>query len=127
MGKLLTDAAGASRYYRGGVIAYANDVKVAHLGVDESELARHGAVSEPVAEQMATGVAERLGADVGLSVTGVAGPDGGTLEKPVGTVWMAVHTPELDLVLRDVFPGDRAAVRVASAARVLEMVADALT
>lgn len=89
-----TAHAGASAYFRGGVVAYANEVKTAVLGVDPQALAREGAVSRIVAEQMAEGVRRATGATYGLSTTGVAGPDGGTPEKPVGTVWMALATPQ---------------------------------
>lgn len=89
-----TAHAGASAYFRGGVVAYANDVKTGLLGVDPQALARHGAVSRIVAEQMAEGVRRATGATYGISTTGVAGPDGGSPEKPVGTVWMALATPE---------------------------------
>ena len=84
----LTDVPGASSYVMGGVVAYANVVKQSALGVDGGVLAEHGAVSETVALQMAEGVRARIGTSVGLSVTGVAGPSGGTPEKPVGTVWI---------------------------------------
>ena len=87
--KLITDPAGASAYFLGGVVSYGNAVKERLLGVDPAALAAHGAVSEAVALQMAAGARERLGADLALSFTGVAGPEGGTPEKPVGTVWMA--------------------------------------
>ena len=88
-----TAHAGASAYFRGGVVSYANEVKTAVLGVDSQALAREGAVSRIVAEQMAEGVRRATGATYGLSTTGVAGPDGGSPEKPVGTVWMALATP----------------------------------
>lgn len=87
--KLVTDAAGSSAYFVGGVVSYANAVKEQLLGVEPGVLAAEGAVSEPVAVQMAHGARARLGADLGLSFTGIAGPDGGSAEKPVGTVWMA--------------------------------------
>ncbi len=89
VGALLTEAPGASAWFRGGVICYANEVKTEILGVPGEVLARHGAVSEPVARAMALGALGALGADMALAVTGVAGPDGGTPEKPVGTVWIA--------------------------------------
>ncbi len=84
----LTNVPGSSDWMAGGVVAYANRAKVDALGVSQEALRRHGAVSENVAAQMADGVRRRLGADVGLSTTGVAGPSGGTPEKPVGTVWI---------------------------------------
>jgi len=87
--KLITDAAGSSAYFVGGVVSYANSVKERLLGVDPAALAAHGAVSEAVALQMAAAARDRLGADLALSFTGIAGPAGGTVEKPVGTVWMA--------------------------------------
>lgn len=84
---------GASEYFKGGVVAYSNEVKIALLGVDPESLNRYGAVSQSVAEQMAEGVRRATGATYGISITGIAGPTGGTPEKPVGTVWMAVATP----------------------------------
>ncbi len=84
---------GASEYFKGGVVAYSNEVKMALLGVDLESLNRYGAVSQSVAEQMAEGVRRATGATYGISTTGIAGPTGGTPEKPVGTVWMAVATP----------------------------------
>jgi len=89
IGKMLTDASGSSNYYRGGVIAYSNDVKTATLGVSPDTIAREGAVSETCAREMAEGARRVLQADFALSITGIAGPGGGSEEKPVGTVWMA--------------------------------------
>ena len=88
--RLLTAQAGASAYFRGGVIAYSNEVKECTLGVKHSTLEAHGAVSEETVREMAEGVRVRLGADLAIATTGIAGPDGGTPEKPVGTVWIAV-------------------------------------
>lgn len=88
--RLLTAQAGASAYFRGGVVAYSNEVKECALGVKHSTLEAHGAVSEETVREMVEGVRERLGADYAIATTGIAGPGGGTLEKPVGTVWVAV-------------------------------------
>ncbi|MGK2914146.1 MAG: CinA family nicotinamide mononucleotide deamidase-related protein [Porticoccaceae bacterium] len=87
--KVITDAPGSSAYFVGGLVSYANAVKEELLGVAANDLATHGAVSEVVARQMATGARSRFKADISLSFTGIAGPDGGSEEKPVGTVWMA--------------------------------------
>ena len=111
MAKRLTDLPGSSAVFRGGVVAYENGVKTGLLGVDEAALERDGAVSEVVASQMATGVAARLGADAGVGVTGIAGPGGGTAEKPVGTVCFAAAVDGVVEVRRERFSGDRSAVR----------------
>lgn len=87
--KVCTDLPGSSRWFVGGTVAYANEVKRSVLGVDSDLLECHGAVSEPVVRAMAAGVLARFGADVGVAVSGVAGPDGGSPGKPVGTVWLA--------------------------------------
>jgi nicotinamide-nucleotide amidase len=92
--KMLTDQSGSSEYVRGGVVSYANDAKVRLLGVRAEDISEHGAVSEEVVKQMATGVRERLVTDYGIGVTGVAGPTGGTETKPVGTVWIAVASAD---------------------------------
>ncbi len=88
--RLLTAQAGASAYFKGGIVAYSNEVKESTLGVKHSTLEAHGAVSEATVREMAEGVRQRLGADLAIATTGIAGPDGGTPEKPVGTVWIAV-------------------------------------
>ena len=88
--RLLTAQAGASAYFKGGIVAYSNEVKESALGVKHRTLEAHGAVSEETVREMVEGVRTRLGADLAIATTGIAGPDGGTPEKPVGTVWIAV-------------------------------------
>jgi len=90
LGSTITDAPGSSAYFKGGIQAYANEIKTQLLGVSSRVLTKHGAVSEPVAQQMAEGVSKRLKTDIGLAITGIAGPDGGTQDKPVGLVYIAV-------------------------------------
>ena len=119
---IITDLPGASEHYAGGIVAYANDVKVRHLGVDPGDLESHGAVSEAVALQMASGACRRFSADVAMAVTGIAGPGGGTPEKPVGTVWLAVGASDgTGWAQRAHFAGDRSAVRARSVEQVLSM------
>jgi nicotinamide-nucleotide amidase len=111
VGARLTDVAGASDVYLGGVVAYANAVKEERLGVPAAVLERHGAVSAETAEAMADGARAALGADAAVAVTGIAGPDGGTPEKPVGLVYVGVVTPAARSTESFVFSGDREAVR----------------
>ena len=128
LAKVITDLPGASAYYNGGLVAYSNDFKVHHLGVDPGALERHGAVSRVVALQMARGACRAYSADVAMAVTGVAGPDGGSAEKPVGTVWLAAaRSGAASAVKVRHFGGDRAAVRRSSVAAVLSMGLDAMT
>ena len=90
----ITEVPGASAYFKGGIVAYSNDVKMQVLGVSKTDLEKYGAVSEPVALQMAQGARRVTGADYAVATTGIAGPSGGTPEKPVGTVWIAVAGPK---------------------------------
>jgi nicotinamide-nucleotide amidase len=92
--QLITSVPGSSAYYKGSVVAYANEVKTEFLGVGENLIAAHGAVSEEVVTAMAMGARAKLHVDYAIATSGVAGPDGGTPEKPVGTIWIAVATPE---------------------------------
>lgn len=107
----IADQPGCSAWFRGGVVAYHNDLKQQLLGVPLELLLQYGAVSEPVAGAMAVGVRQACGADLGLAVTGIAGPDGGTPDKPVGTVYLALADQDGCETIRCQFSGDRAAVR----------------
>lgn len=123
----LTDVPGSSAYVRGGVVAYSNDVKRDTLNVPPALLEVHGAVSEPVAEAMAVGVRRAMNADLGVSVTGIAGPDGGTDEKPVGTVCFSVAGPGDALrTITRVVPGDRPLIRQWAVMVALDLVRRAL-
>lgn len=111
IGERITSVSGSSAYYLGGVISYADEVKIRELGVAEADLRREGAVSEIVARQMAEGVRRRFRADYGVAVTGIAGPTGGSPEKPVGLVFIALAHPGGADVARHVFPGNRETIR----------------
>jgi len=120
---LLTDVPGSSAYFLGTVVPYADRSKETLLGVDGETLKRHGAVSEETAREMARGARERFGSDLAASITGIAGPDGGTPEKPVGTVFFAVVDREgREKASKRFFGGDRAMVRRTSAMFSLEMI-----
>lgn len=116
----ITDIPGSSAYFLGGIVAYHNAVKTRELCVPGALVESCGAVSEPVAAAMAEGVRRRLGADVGVGITGIAGPAGGTEEKPVGTVCLAISATDVRQSHRRRFPGDRESVRRASVAWALE-------
>jgi len=119
----LTELAGASDYMRGGIVAYSDAAKIAQVGVPAELIERHGAVSAEVARALAAGARERLGADVGVGVTGIAGPGGGTAEKPVGLVCLSVAGPDGAELTRSVnLPGGRADVRDRSTTVALHMV-----
>jgi len=117
----ITSVPGVSRYFDQSVVTYSNAAKTGWLGISEALLAEHGAVSAPVARAMAAGIRERTGAEAGLGVTGIAGPDGGTPDKPVGTVAIAVALPDgtSSRVLR--FLGDRTQIRFQSSQAVLDL------
>jgi nicotinamide-nucleotide amidase len=117
----LTEIPGSSDVFLGGVVSYSNEVKRSLLDVPEEVLAEHGAVSAETARAMAEGARARLGADVAVSVTGVAGPGGGTAEKPVGLVYLHVASPDGGLARRMDVPGDRASVRGRAAAAALQL------
>ena len=111
LGAEITSVPGSSLWFRGGILAYANEAKQTLLGVSEATLARHGAVSEEACRAMLEGVRRSLEAEVGCAITGIAGPAGGSDEKPVGTVWIGVQTPDDARVRKLDCPGGRAEVR----------------
>jgi nicotinamide-nucleotide amidase len=121
MGTLVVDTPGASRYFLGGIVAYSNRAKQELLGVQAATLGRHGAVSAEVAAEMASGARERLGADLALASTGIAGPDGGSPEKPVGLVYLAIATREGASAVRYVFGGTRGEIAARSSAYALDL------
>ncbi|MGB9607970.1 MAG: competence/damage-inducible protein A [bacterium] len=122
LGYRITKISGSSDYFLGGVISYANEVKRDVLMVNEEDLRRYGAVSEQVARQMAEGARRVIKADLGVGITGIAGPTGGTPEKPVGLVYIALATPKETICQRNIFPGDREMVRWRSSQTALDMV-----
>ena len=118
----LTDVPGSSRYVQAGVVAYANEEKTAILGVPPTLIEAHGAVSEPVAVAMAEGIRTRTGTDIGIGVTGIAGPGGGTPQKPVGTVVVAAALPRQTRSRLFRFVGDRQMVKFQAAQAALDLV-----
>lgn len=127
LGGRLTTRPGSSRYFEGGVISYSDQAKKDLLGVPSELLSRHGAVSGEVAGAMAEGVRKALHTDFGLSITGVAGPDGGTPAKPVGLVYLGCAGPDGTRVRRSEFYGDRETVRAFAATGALHLLREALT
>jgi nicotinamide-nucleotide amidase len=124
----LTDLPGSSRYMLGGIIAYSNDVKIAQAAVSAELIERHGAVSCEVAEALARGARARLGADIGVGITGVAGPGGGTEEKPVGLVWLSVAAQGDSHLTRSInLPGARADIRDRATAVAMHLIRRLLT
>lgn len=122
IGHLVTQVPGSSRYFAGGVIAYANRMKVEHLRVEESLLAAHGAVSSEVARAMAEGIRDRSRADIAVSVTGIAGPDGASIDKPVGTVFIGMARAKATETRRFHFSGTRQQIQAITAETALDLV-----
>lgn len=120
IGALLTSTPGSSDYYRGGVICYHNDLKVGLLGVAEETLLCHGAVSEPVAHQMAAGVRKATASDLGLATTGIAGPGGAVAGKPVGLVFLGLSSASETRVERLDLSGDRKTIQLEAARLALD-------
>ena len=121
LGTAITSAPGSSAYFLGGVLAYSNEVKVNQLGVSEQILERFGAVSEECAREMAAGCRRLFNTDYALSITGIAGPDGGTDDKPVGTTWIGLSSVHATYAQRFLFGADREINRSRAADNALEM------
>ncbi|MDX9898655.1 MAG: nicotinamide-nucleotide amidohydrolase family protein [Spirochaetia bacterium] len=115
----ITDGAGASRFFYGGIVAYSNTIKERILGVSADILLHHGAVSEETALDMARGAARLFGSDCAFAITGIAGPDGATADKPLGTVWFAYTVAGTSLAEHMRFSGERSDVRHAATAHAL--------
>ena len=126
IGHSLTNVPGSSDYFLGGIIAYAYEAKERLLGVRHETLYEHGAVSRETAQEMARGERLALGADIGLSVTGIAGPTGGLPDKPVGLTWIAYSTRDGEAAEEHVWQGDREANKERSAEAALEMLLNTL-
>lgn len=122
----LTDFSGSSAWFSGAVVAYSNKVKMSLLQVPETAIQDHGAVSEATVRAMAEGVCRTLGTNVGVSLSGIAGPTGGTVDKPVGTVWIGWHVDGRTLAERFLFSGDRMHVKQQSLTTVLEKLLEIL-
>ena len=118
---LLTNVPGASVVFSGGLVTYSNVAKEKFLGINPATLDRYGAVSEPVAREMAEGARRASGTDYGLAVTGIAGPGGGSVEKPVGTVFIAAASAQGSVVRRQFNPGERLAFKETTARQALEL------
>ena len=126
IGHLITNVAGSSEYFLGGVVSYAYEAKVALLGVRWETLEKYGAVSSETVLEMATGARERLGADIGIAVSGIAGPGGGMPNKPVGLTWIGLSTDGGAQARSFLFAGDRGEVKKQAAETALRLVVEYL-
>jgi PncC family amidohydrolase len=126
VGHLITNVPGSSDYLAGGVVAYSDQAKQRLLGVQQSTLEQHGAVSRQIALEMARGARQAFEADIGLAVTGIAGPGGGTAEKPVGLTWVAVSSPWREHAELHTWRGDREHNKAQSAEAALALLASIL-
>lgn len=126
VGDRITNIPGSSEYFQGGIVAYAYQVKADLLGVSWESLDSHGAVSREVVVEMAMGARKFLKADVAASISGIAGPGGGTPAKPVGTVWLALVAPDGSWTREFHFPGDRMQIKAASADAAMQFIVDYL-
>jgi PncC family amidohydrolase len=122
----ITDVPGSSAYFMAGLVTYSNEAKTKFLSVPDTIIARHGAVSSEVAGRMAKGVRAAAGVDIGLSITGIAGPAGGSPEKPVGTVFIALAVKKKAFVKKFLFSGNRREVRKNSSEEALTLLLDYL-
>ncbi len=122
--KVFTDISGSSAWFERGFVTYSNSAKQQMVGVQESTLMRYGAVSEQTVREMVAGACQAASAPYGIAVSGIAGPGGGSTDKPVGTVWLAVAGPDRVIVQRHIFTGDREAVRRQSVAWALQTLLD---
>lgn len=123
LGALLTTLPGSSRFFKGGIIAYADEVKRQQVGVEGKVLARYGAVSRQTATSMAGNIRRKFHTDIGLAVTGIAGPSGATAGKPVGLVYIALSRSDRTITKRYRFYGSRALIRHQACAAAIEMLA----
>jgi nicotinamide-nucleotide amidase len=121
LGTLITRIPGSSDYFRGGALCYSNDAKVKLCGVSPETLAKHGAVSAETAGELACGIRTALSGDIGISITGIAGPDGGSAEKPVGLVYIGLSDGVCTESRHRIVPGDRESIRERSAYFALSM------
>ena len=126
LGDMITEVPGSSEYFLGGVVSYSDRAKVDILGVDRRVIADKGAVSPEVAMMMAHGAMTRFGADLGVGITGIAGPSGATPSKPVGLVCIAVRSTSEAKSDRRIFEGDRSSIKLQAATRALEMIEELL-
>lgn len=126
LSSMITDVPGSSGYFLGGVVAYHNETKKKLLGVSPSSLKRYGAVSEHVAAEMARGVSENLSSDIGLSITGIAGPGGGSEHKPIGTVYIGISIKDSSFVKGFRFEGTRRSIKKQSATSAIDALSELL-
>ena len=126
IGHKLTNVPGSSEYYQGGIIAYANGVKHYQLGVNLETLAIYGAVSQEVVIEMSRGVRQQLHTDIGLAVSGIAGPGGGCPEKPVGYTWIGLSSASIDQSWNYLWQGDRLQIKEQTAVEALHLLLDYL-
>ncbi len=122
LGYLITTLPGASKWFKGGVVTYSNELKAALLGVKKATIKKYGAVSKEVAREMVLGAKKKLKGNYAVAITGIAGPGGGTKEKPVGTVFIAATSGRKTVVRRHSFKGTRNSIKKQSALKSLKMV-----